>query len=636
MADSWFGRYFAIEARSSTFLGELRAGVVGFLTVAYILAVNAGILSQTAATCTVDDCTGPNAGTIMCKSFSDPGWMACVEDAKRSLIAATAICSFVSCILMGVAANMPLILAPGMGINAYFTYNVVGFWNFNGMLTYKEALATVFVEGWIFLAISLVGVRARLISIVPPSIMYATATGIGFFLSFIGFQGSEGIGLITYDGATLVKLGGCPAEYQFRMFSMTEAQSQDYSYVCPYNTTDPSAQANLGPASANYGCRSGGIMRSPITWLGIFGGGLMVLLMMKNVRASILYGVVFVTIIAWIPGHSASYFGSTSQIPGGEEREDYFKKVVTLPNVGPTALALEFSALATANAWTALITFLYLDFLDATSTMFSMARLMSASIPGFLDEKGHWPRQAMCLLMDGASIVIGSLLGSSPLTVMSESAVPIKEGGRTGITAVVVGCCFGCAMFLSPIFANIPPYATGPALILVGALLAEHAVHIEWDDMRKSVPAFLTMILMPLTYSIAYGVMIGLLVHIALWLADMALEIIRSWFWQCGLVKEGMPVRIILLKGFSPGISAFGGDAFLQRNLPGYAADAAASKKGSGIAAPSAAADLEDDDVQVKGAGAELEMRGGLPPVGAASQLGSRHGTASRRGGGGI
>ncbi len=138
---------------------------------------------------------------------------------------------------------------------------------------------------------------------------------------------------------------------------------------------------------------------------------------------------------------------------------------------------------------------LYLDFLDATSTMFAMARMLNDAVPGFMDERGRWPRQLQTMITDGFSIVVGSLLGTSPLTVFTESAVGIREGGRTGITSFIVACGFGISVFLSPIFASIPPYATGPAVILVGALMMEHSRYVQWQDLRQAVPAFLCIIL---------------------------------------------------------------------------------------------------------------------------------------------
>lgn len=582
VADSWCGRrMFQLRERNTTFLSELRAGTVGFLTIAYILAVNASLLSQTGGTCDpATDCAEPGPGC----QYTDAQFAQCVVNVKRSLISATAISSLIGCLMMGLIANMPLALAPGMGINAYFTFTVVGYMG-SGQISYQEALAAVFVEGFIFLAISFSGVRGRMVELIPRHILYSTAAGIGMFLAFLGLQYSNGIGLITADGATLVTLGGCPEDEQAHMYAWKDDQIS-WQGICnsTINEKTGAPELTMPPRSSNYEC-TGAKMRSPTMWLGIWAGVLMVVLMARNVRASILYGVLFATFIAWIPGHGASYLGAGSQIPGGEDRLEYFKKVVQVPNVKATALALDFGALASSDAWVALITFLYLDFLDATSTMFSMARLMSSTIPGFVNEKGQWPRQLLTMLCDGASIVVGALLGTSPLTVVSESAVGIKEGGRTGLTAIVIGLCFGVSMFLAPIFSNIPGYATGPALILVGCLMMEHAVHVDWNDLRQAAPAFLTIILMPLTYSIAYGVLGGILCAITLWVIFTGMDLVKAVLnTEHSDDTMGMRIKLVLLDAFSPLFAAFGGETYLIRNLPGYVpsgGDAERSSHGS-------------------------------------------------------
>ena len=388
-------------------------------------------------------------------------------------------------------------------------------------MSYQEALAAVFVESWIFIGISLIGLRGRLIELVPKHIMLATAVGIGMFLSFIGFQQAEGIGLITFDPATLVTLGGCPPEGRAPMYTVA-----DPAGVCKV-AEDGTLTANLGATSPNYACVSGK-MQSCTMWLGIFAGVLIVMLTYYNVRAAIMYGVVFATVIAWIPGSKVSYFDAS--LPGGPERFAYFRQVVSVPNPSKTAGALDFAALRNKDAWVALITFLYLDFLDATGTLFTMARLINENVPGFIDDKARFPRRLVTLCIDGVCILIGCLLGTSPLTVVAESSVGIKEGGRTGITAFVLGCGFTISMFLAPIFSSIPGYATGPALIIVGTMLMGHAREIDWDNIKIGFPSFLTIILMPLTYSIAYGVLTGLLANITLWLLCGIVELTLAAF----------------------------------------------------------------------------------------------------------
>jgi adenine/guanine/hypoxanthine permease len=300
-------------------------------------------------------------------------------------------------------------------------------------------------------------------------------------------------------------------EYRVHQYNVA-----DPAAVCTLNSTGDPVASGLGPMSANYACEAGK-MRSTTMWLGIWGGVIIIMLMYYNIKASIMYGVLFVTIISWIPGTSVSYL--TDATPGGEERFNYFKQVVALPNPSKTAMALDFGAMVTSvDAWIALITFLYLDFLDATGCLFTMARLINDNVPNFIDDKARFPRRLITLCVDGVAILIGSLLGTSPLTVVAESSVGIKEGGRTGVTAFALGMGFCIAMFFSPLFSAIPGYATGPALVVVGTLMMGEARHIDWDNLKVAFPSFLTIVLMPLTYSIAYGVLTGILANITLWL----------------------------------------------------------------------------------------------------------------------
>lgn len=522
VADSKVGRYFELSARNSTFSTEIRAGIVCFLTTCYILAVNSGILSDTGGTCTDADCTGPKKGQPGCR-FDDVGFQACVQEVRRSLISATAATSLMACFLMGAVANLPLAVAPGMGINAYFTYSVVGYLG-TGKITYQQALAAVFVEGWIFILISLTGVRGRLVSLVPKSIMLATAGGIGLFLAFIGLQNSEGIGLVTYNSATLVTLGGCPRAnrvYQYTIANTTAAA------ICKPDPDTGLLEASLGPPSSTYQCQ-GKRMHLATMWLGISGLAIMVLLMARKVKGAIMVGILFTTFLSWIPGHQATYLGEESQVPGGADRKAFFSQVVSVPDARKTTLAWSFDAFGNPDLWVALITFLYLDFLDATGTLFSMATMLGHRIPGFVDDKTKaFPRQLFAFCVDGVAIIIGSLLGCAPLTVYIESASGIREGGRTGITALVVAFGFFISLFFTPLIASIPPYATGPALILVGAMMMENLVDIDWADVRNAVPAFITVVTMPLCYSIAYGVIAGVCSYMFLYMCNFAIDLIE-------------------------------------------------------------------------------------------------------------
>eukprot|EP00882_Tetradesmus_deserticola_P014537 GHRQ01015460.1.p1 GENE.GHRQ01015460.1~~GHRQ01015460.1.p1 ORF type:complete len:355 (+),score=124.76 GHRQ01015460.1:692-1756(+) len=262
-------------------------------------------------------------------------------------------------------------------------------------------------------------------------------------------------------------------------------------------------------------------------WLGICGLALMAMLMTRRVKGAIMVGILFTTFISWIPNHAASFLGANSQVPGGADRYEFFKKVVSVPDASKTTLAWNFDAFHKSELWVALITFLYLDFLDATGTLFSMASMLNHRIPGFVDEKTNaFPRQLFAFCVDGIAIVIGSLLGCAPLTVYIESASGIREGGRTGITALVVALGFFISLFFTPLIASIPPFATGPALVLVGAMMMENLIDIDWADVRHAVPAFITIVTMPMTYSIAYGVIAGCCSYMVLYLGNFLLDLI--------------------------------------------------------------------------------------------------------------
>jgi AGZA family xanthine/uracil permease-like MFS transporter len=257
-------------------------------------------------------------------------------------------------------------------------------------------------------------------------------------------------------------------------------------------------------------------MESATLWLGLSGFLLIALCMRQRVRGAMLVGILWVTFISWIPNHAASYLGADAPITGGADRMSYFKKVVAAPNASFTAGKLDFGGLADGQAWLALITFLYVDFLDATGTLFSMANFVNSYVPGFIKPNKTWPRSMFAFSSDGAAIVVSSLLGSSPCTVFVESASGIREGGRSGVTAIVTSFLFFVSLFFTPILASIPPYAVGPALITVGAMMVGNIVKIRWDLVSQAVPAFVTIALMPLTYSIAYGFIGGIVTYILL------------------------------------------------------------------------------------------------------------------------
>jgi len=395
----------------------------------------------------------------------------CIQGVNRDLITATAAISALSSFCMGVFANMPIALAPGMGLNAYFAYQVVGYHG-QGLVPYRLALTAVFVEGLIFVGLSILGLRQWLARSIPLSLKIASGAGIGFYLALIGLTYSAGIGAITGSVSQPIQLAGCVEELQ----------------------------------DANGFCTSGK-MRNPTLWIGIFCGGMFTaMLMMYRVKGAIIAGILLVSIISWPRDTPVTYFPHT---PDGDDRFNFFKKVVTFHPIEHVLVAQDWS-ITGENAGQfalALITFLYVDILDCTGTLYSMARFCGA-----IDEDtGDFEGSAVAYMVDAFGITIGSLFGSPPVTAFIESGAGISEGGATGITACVTGLCFFVSLFFAPIFASFPSWATGCTLILVGAMMARACTDINWRYIGDSIPAFLTMVIMPFTYSIAYGLIVGII-----------------------------------------------------------------------------------------------------------------------------
>lgn len=498
VANSKVGKRFKITERRTSFTTELRAGTATFLTMAYILAVNASILTDSGGPCTISDCNNPSE---TCKFPPlDPGYSVCLERTRKDLIVATIASSLIGCVIMGVFANLPLALAPGMGTNAYFAYTVVGYHG-TGNVPYKTALTAIFIEGLLFLMISAVGLRAKLAKLVPKPVRISSSAGIGLFLAFIGLQNNQGIGLVGYSASTLVTLGACPRSSRKALAPVFTSANGTISLI-------PG-----GTVSSEIFCMDHR-MQSPTFWLGIVGFVIIAYCLVKNVKGAMIYGIVFVTVISWFRNTSVTAFPNTVV---GDSAYQYFKKVVDVHAIKSTAGALSFKGLNRGYFWEALVTFLYVDILDATGTLYSMARFA-----GFTDENGDFEGQYFAFMSDAASIVVGSLLGTSPVTVFIESSTGIREGGRTGLTALTVAGYFFLAFFFTPLLASIPAWAVGPPLILVGVLMMKSVVEVEWDDMRQAIPAFVTLILMPLTYSIAYGLIGGIGTYIVLHLWDWA------------------------------------------------------------------------------------------------------------------
>ncbi|KAI2488896.1 Permease family [Fragilaria crotonensis] len=471
---SFVGRFFKMEERGTNFFTELNGACSTFMSMAYILAVNPRILSESGGPCVPPD------GAIF-----DPTYSQCIEDVKREYITSTAIGSMFGCLCMGLLANLPVALAPGMGMNAYFTYSVVGFRG-TGAISYQAAVTAVMIEGSIFLVLALTGIRYAIIKLIPEPVKTATPAAIGAFLAHLGLQTAEGIGVVVSDIATAVTLGGCPEDKRTNLVAFTDACQAD---------------VNACVVSDSYTCDElGGVMSSPTTWVGILGLLMMSIMIAYKHRAAFVVGIGFVTFISWFRGTAITYFPYTE---AGDNRFAYFKQVVAIEPINQILVPFTSDLGPVAVA---LITFLYVDFLDTTGTLFAIASSM-----GYVDEKGDFPRSKLAFASDALATMFGSLFGLSPVTCYVESGAGVEAGSRTGLTAVFCGFFFFLSLFFAPIIASIPPWASGGALIIVGSLMARALKDIKWHNPTHALTAFLTVIVMPLTYSIAYGLIAGMI-----------------------------------------------------------------------------------------------------------------------------
>jgi len=458
---------------------DIRAGLTTWAAMAYIISVNASIISSSGGTCV---CNSPDY------CATDQTYLSCVQEIQLDLITSTAAISALSSVLMGALANLPVGMAPGMGLNAYFTYSVVGYHG-RGFITYQEALSAVFLEGWVFFILSLLGLRQWLARIMPQSLVLAVGAGIGIYIAFIGLT-SGGLNVIGGNTTNLVGLGGC--------------ESSDW--VSP---------------SLPYYCGTG-VLQSPTVWLGIFTGGILtVLLMMFRIKGSILIGIFVTSIISWPRSTPVTYFPNTTT---GDQLFDFFKQVVTWHPLQHTGNALDYNY-GKGKVWYALITFLYVDILDTTGTLYSMAKFAGLRDPVTLD----FENSTIAYCVDAFSISMGALVGTRPVTAFIESATGIAEGGKTGITAIVTGLLFFVSIFFAPIFASIPPWATGSALVIVGSLMIRNVRDINWDYIGDALPAFLTILIIPLSFNIAYGVIVGIVTY----------TILNGFVWIVRKVTDG-------------------------------------------------------------------------------------------------
>lgn len=400
-------KFFQLKENNTTVRTEILAGITTFMTMAYILAVNPGILSATGMD-------------------------------KNALFTATAIASVIATLVMALFAKLPFALAPGMGLNAFFAFTVV-----LGMgHSWQFALTAVFLEGIIFIILTAFNIRELIVNAIPMSMKHAVSAGIGLFIAFIGLQNA---GVIVNNDAVLVGLG------------------------------------NMGSASVI---------------LALCGVVLTGVLLALKVKGALLIGI-FVVTVAGIPF-------SVTHLPESS--------LVTLPpSIAPIFMKFEFKEIFTLDMLIVLFTFLFVDMFDTVGTLVGVS-----DKAGMLDKQGRVPRVKQALFADAIGTTAGAMLGTSTVTTYVESAAGVAEGGKTGLTSLSVAGMFVIALFFAPVFTMVPGAATAPALVLVGFFMMSPILKINFDDYTESIPAFLTIIMMPLTYSIAEGIVFGMLSYVLL------------------------------------------------------------------------------------------------------------------------
>ena len=412
---------------------EVIAGITTFMTMAYILAVNPNILSA----------TGMDRGAVF---------------------TATALASLVATLLMAAFANYPFVLAPGMGLNAYFAYTVVLQMGY----TWQMALAAVFVEGLIFIALSLTNVREAIFNAIPMNLKHAVSAGIGLFIAFIGLQNAK----IVVESATLVSV------FSFK------------------GSLDAGTFNSVG-------------ITVLLALIGVLITGILVV---KNIKGNILWGILITWILGIICEVTGLYqpnaeLGMFSVLPD-------FSSGFGIQSMAPTFFKMDFSGILSLNFVTIMFAFLFVDMFDTLGTLIGVA-----SKADMLDKDGKLPKIRGALLSDAIGTSLGALFGTSTTTTFVESASGVAEGGRTGLTAVTAAAFFGLSLFLSPIFLAIPSFATAPALIVVGFLMISAILKVDFNDFTEAIPAYIAVIAMPFMYSISEGIAMGVISYVVINLA---------------------------------------------------------------------------------------------------------------------
>ena len=426
-------RLFNLRSNGTTVRRELVAGVTTFAAMAYILAVNPAILS---------DGTGMD---------------------RNALITATALASALVTGVMALLTNYPFAVAPGMGLNAFFTFTLVR----GAGIPWPAALGIVFYSGILFLLLTITGLRASLIRSLPHELKVAISAGIGLFIAFIGLQNG---GIVVHNDATLVTLG---------------------------NLRQPAALAVIA---------------------GIILAGI---LCHRRIPGALFLTLLAITVAGfWIPNAAGS--GSLTRLP------DSGRWISWPPSLSP--LFLKFDLNWFWNHWRQalplVLTLLFLDVFDNLGTLIGLGQRA-----GYLDENGNMPRLGRVLTADAGAAIVGSALGTSTVTSYIESAAGIESGGRTGLTAMAVSGCFLMSLFLGPLIGIVPAAATAPVLVVVGIFMMQGLRHLDLEDLGKAIPVGITVLAMPLTFSIAEGLALGFVVHIGLLLGTGRVRQIRPLSW---------------------------------------------------------------------------------------------------------
>lgn len=427
-------KFFKLSENGTNIKTEFLAGVTTFMTMAYILAVNPLILSA----------AGMDSGAVF---------------------VATALSACLGTLIMAFCSNYPFVLAPGMGLNAFFAYTVVGQMGYS----WQVALGAVFIEGILFLILSLTNVREAIFNCIPPALKFGVSGGIGLFITFIGLQSAK----LVVDGPTLVSL------YPFK-----------------------AAIANGEFFSTGIGAV-----------LAILGVLFTAVLLAKKVPGAILWGIV----ATWFAGMGCEVIGVYVPNPhlGMFSVMPDFSRGLSIPSLAPTIMQMDFSGIFTFNFVTIMLSFMFVDLFDTLGTLIGVA-----SKANMLDRYGRLPKIRGALLADSIATAGGAMLGTSTVTTFVESSAGVAVGGRTGLTGVVSAGFFAISLLLSPIFLAIPAFATAPALITVGFMMLTSIMNIDFTDFSEAIPAFLAIIAMPFTYSISEGIALGVISYVLIHLTS--------------------------------------------------------------------------------------------------------------------